>query len=58
MCSVKESKDQCYNFSPSVESIDTFTWSLEHSIKEWWINLSGLHVPNRKAMTFLAILVG
>lgn len=37
--------------------VDTSTWPLIRSTKDWWIGLSDAYVPNRKAMASLAMLV-
>ena len=39
-----------------LESINTSTWHLARSTKEWWIGLSDSTIPNRKAMATLSML--
>ena len=37
--------------------LDTTTWQLHDSVEEWWTNITGAGVPNRKAMASLTMLV-
>lgn len=41
-----------------LEELDTSTWHLEDSLKEWWVNRSSKSTPNRKAMASLTMLLG
>ena len=41
----------------SLDHMDPSSWHLEASVKEWWANMTGLGIPNRKAMASLTMLV-
>lgn len=33
-----------------IDTIDTSSWNVVRSIKEWWIDMSKVHIPNRRVM--------
>ncbi|KAE8770164.1 Serine carboxypeptidase-like 18 [Hordeum vulgare] len=40
-----------------MEHMDTSTWHLEQSVKDWWVNRSNITMPNRKARASLTMLI-
>lgn len=42
----------------NLDNLDTSTWHLQDSIKDWWVSQSSLSSPNRKAMASLTMLIG
>lgn len=39
-----------------IVQVDTSTWPLRRSIKDWWLGLIDSSTPNRKAMASLTVL--
>ena len=42
----------------NLDDFDTSHWTLERSMKDWWINMSNKNATNRKTMMSLTMLVG